>query len=100
MNELFDLTGRIAIVTGASRGLGKEIALGLARAGADVVVASRTLSDCEAVAGEIEALGRRALAVACDMGRLDEIDRLVERSFERFGRCDVLVNNAGVTQAP
>ena len=100
MNQLFDLTGRIAIVTGASRGLGKAIALGLARAGADVVVASRTLSDCEAVAGEIEALGRRALAVACDMGRLDEIDRLVERAYERFGRCDVLVNNAGVTQAP
>ena len=100
MGELFDLTGRVAIVTGGSRGLGKAIALGLARAGADVVVASRTLSACEAVVKEIEGLGREALAVSCDMGKWDDIDQLVDRSYDRFGRCQVLVNNAGVTQSP
>jgi NAD(P)-dependent dehydrogenase (short-subunit alcohol dehydrogenase family) len=100
MSDLFDLGGRVAMVTGASRGLGKAIALGLARAGADLVVSSRRLPACEEVAAEIEALGRQALAVACDMSRWSEIDGLVERSYQRFGRCDVLVNNAGVTQNP
>ena len=100
MSGLFDLAGKVAIVTGGSRGLGKAIALGFARAGADLVVASRTLAACEAVAKQIEALGRRGLPVACDMSRWSDVDALVERSYERFGRCDVLVNNAGVTQAP
>jgi NAD(P)-dependent dehydrogenase (short-subunit alcohol dehydrogenase family) len=100
VGELFGLGGKVAIVTGGSRGLGKAIVLGLAHAGADVVVSSRALPACEAVAKQIEALGRRALAVACHLGRWDDIDALVERTYERFGRCDVLVNNAGVTQAP
>ncbi len=100
MSELFDLTGKTAIVTGGSRGLGRAIALGLAGAGADVVVASRTLSACEAVVAEVEALGQRGLAVACDMGNWEEIDRLVEGTYQHFGGCDVLVNNAGITHSP
>jgi NAD(P)-dependent dehydrogenase (short-subunit alcohol dehydrogenase family) len=100
MGELFDLSGKIAIVTGGSQGLGRALCLGLAKAGADVVVTSRRLEACKDVAREVEALGRRALPVASDMARWQEIDRLVERCFEHFGRCDVLVNNAGVTQTP
>lgn len=100
MGELFDLSGKIAIVTGGSQGLGQALCLGLAKAGADVVVTSRRLEVCKEVAGQVEGLGRRALPVACDMANWEEIDRLVERCFEHFGRCDVLVNNAGVTQPP
>jgi NAD(P)-dependent dehydrogenase (short-subunit alcohol dehydrogenase family) len=100
MSKLFDLSGKVAIVTGGSRGLGKAMALGLAGAGADLVLSSRSLSACEEVAKEIQALGRRALPFACDMGKWKVIDALVERTYEHFGRCDVLVNNAGVTQSP
>ncbi|MCP4035451.1 MAG: SDR family oxidoreductase [bacterium] len=100
MSELFDLSGKIAIVTGGSRGLGQALCIGLAKAGADVVVASRRLDACKEVAKQVEALGRRALPVACDMANWEEIDRLAEQCFEHFGRCDVLVNNAGVTQMP
>ena len=67
--QRFELTGKVALVTGASRGLGKAIAIGLADAGADIVVTSRSLESCQEVAREIEAHGRRALAVACDVGR-------------------------------
>jgi NAD(P)-dependent dehydrogenase (short-subunit alcohol dehydrogenase family) len=94
----FDLAGRVAIVTGGSRGLGREIALGLARAGADVVIASRKLDNCEEVAKEVEATtGRQALPVACHVGHWDELDSLVEAAYDRFGRVDVLVNNAGMS---
>jgi len=95
--EMFDLTGRVALVTGGSRGLGREISLGLAGAGADVVVVSRKLDACVAVAGEIEAVGRRALALACHVGKWDQIDRMLQTVEERFGRIDVLVNNAGMS---
>jgi NAD(P)-dependent dehydrogenase (short-subunit alcohol dehydrogenase family) len=91
------LAGRVALVTGGSRGLGKAMALGFAEAGADVIVASRKLENCQAVAGEIEAKGRRALAVACHVGHWDELDGLVEQSYDAFGRVDVLVNNAGMS---
>jgi NAD(P)-dependent dehydrogenase (short-subunit alcohol dehydrogenase family) len=94
----FDLAGRVAIITGGSRGLGREIALGLARAGADVVIASRKLDNCEEVAKEVEATtGRQALPVACHVGHWDELDSLVEAAYDRFGRVDVLVNNAGMS---
>ena len=99
MKELFDLTDKVAIVTGASRGLGKAIALGLAQAGAHLVLSSRIQSACAAVAKDVDALGKKALAVSCDMGSWSDIDTLVEKTYERFGRCDVLVNNAGVTHA-
>lgn len=96
--ELFDLTGKVALVTGASRGIGRAVAEGLATAGADVVVASRKLDSCEAAASEIEAAtGRRALPVACHVGRWDDCDRLVDTVYDELGRCDVLVNNAGMS---
>lgn len=96
--ELFDLSGKVALVTGASRGLGRAIALGLAAAGADVVAVSRTRDACAEVAREIGSLGRRALALGCDIGNWQQVEALVESAYAAFGRCDVLVNNAGVTQ--
>src|SRR5438445_5300248 len=94
----FDLSGRVALVTGGSRGLGREIVLGLARAGADVVIASRKLANCEAVAKEVESTtGRRALPVACHVGHWDELDGLVDAAWEPFGKVDVLVINAGMS---
>jgi NAD(P)-dependent dehydrogenase (short-subunit alcohol dehydrogenase family) len=95
--ELFDLTGKVALVTGGSRGLGRAIVLGYAAAGADVVIASRKIDNCEAVAREVEALGRKALPVACHVGRWDELDALAGRAYEHFGKVDVLVNNAGMS---
>ena len=98
--KLFDLTGKVALVTGGSRGIGRAVAEGLADAGADVVIASRKLDNCETAAREIEAAtGRRALAVACHVGRWEDCDRLVETVYDAFGRCDVLVNNAGMSPA-
>ena len=96
-DALFDLTGRVAVVTGGSRGLGREMVLAFAAHGADVVVASRKLDGCEAVAREVEALGRRALPVAYHAGDWHDSDRLYETVYEQFGRCDVLVNNAGMS---
>ena len=96
-NEMFDLTGKVALVTGGSRGLGREMALGFARAGADVVVASRKLPACEAVAREIQGLGRRALPCACHVGQWEALDGLVDAAYAHFGRIDVLVNNAGMS---
>jgi NAD(P)-dependent dehydrogenase (short-subunit alcohol dehydrogenase family) len=93
----FDLTGKVALVTGGSRGLGREMALAFARAGADVIVASRKLDACEAAAREIEGLGRRALPVACHVGEWAAVDRLVATAYDEFGRVDVLVNNAGMS---
>jgi NAD(P)-dependent dehydrogenase (short-subunit alcohol dehydrogenase family) len=89
------LSGKVALVTGGSRGLGRSIALALARAGADVMVASRSLAACEQVAGEIRWLGRRGVARSCHIGRWAELDGLVDAVYEEFGRVDVLVNNAG-----
>jgi NAD(P)-dependent dehydrogenase (short-subunit alcohol dehydrogenase family) len=94
---LFDLEGKVAVVTGGSRGLGREMVLGLARAGADVVIASRKLEACEAVAREIEAMGRRALPLVCHVGDWDSLEGFVERVYHRFARVDVLINNAGMS---
>jgi hypothetical protein len=97
---LFDLSGKVALVTGGSRGIGRAVAEGLAVAGADIVVASRKLDNCEAAAREIEAAtGRRALPVGCHVGRWEDCDRLVDAVYEQFGHCDVLVNNAGMSPA-
>src|SRR5947207_9089070 len=94
----FDLSNRVAIVTGGSRGLGHSIVLGLAQAGADVVIASRKLDNCKAVAEEVETTtGRQALPVACHVGHWRELDDLVDAAYERFGKVDVLVNNAGMS---
>ncbi|MDY0011263.1 MAG: glucose 1-dehydrogenase [Rhodocyclaceae bacterium] len=97
MNGLFDLTGKVALVTGATRGLGYEIALAYARAGADIVVSSRKAEACEKVAAEIRALGRKALAYPCHVGHWDEIEGLVQSAYDTFGKVDILVNNAGMS---
>jgi NAD(P)-dependent dehydrogenase (short-subunit alcohol dehydrogenase family) len=98
MSDLFDLTDKVAVVTGGSRGLGREMVLAFAEHGADVVIASRKLDACEALADEVRsATGRRALAVAFHAGRWEDADRLVETVLAEFGRCDVLVNNAGMS---
>lgn len=95
---LFDLTGKVAVVTGGSRGIGRAIAGGLAAAGADVVIASRKLESCAAAGAEIsDATGRRALPVACHVGDWDDCSRLIDTVLAEFGRCDVLVNNAGMS---
>ncbi|WP_062999461.1 SDR family NAD(P)-dependent oxidoreductase [Nocardia jinanensis] len=97
MTDLFSLAGKIALVTGGSRGLGRQMVLAFAAAGADIVITSRKVDACREVAEEVRALGRRALAVGCHVGKWDEIDALVEAAYAEFGRVDVLVNNAGMS---
>jgi NAD(P)-dependent dehydrogenase (short-subunit alcohol dehydrogenase family) len=88
------LKGKVAIITGASRGIGKAIAIEMANSGADVVLASRKISDLEKVAAEIKATGRKAVPVAAHIGRMEDINALVARAKEEFGKIDILVNNA------
>jgi gluconate 5-dehydrogenase len=95
--RLFDLSGRTAVVTGGGRGIGLDIAIGLAEAGADVVIASRKLANCEAAADEIRKLGRNAHAMALDMSKPDEIDAFARSLADAVPSVDILVNNAGVT---
>ncbi|MBS4211374.1 SDR family NAD(P)-dependent oxidoreductase [Neobacillus rhizophilus] len=97
VEELFSLTGKVALITGGSRGLGREMALAFAKAGADIVIASRKLDACEKVAAEVEAIGRRALPYACHIGKWDQVNELVEAAYDHFGKVDILVNNAGVS---
>ncbi len=94
--NLFDLTGRVAVVTGAGKGLGRAMALALAAAGADVVVSSRTMADISKVRDEIRDLGRRADAVPVDCADETSCERLMARAIERLGTVDILVNNAGI----
>jgi NAD(P)-dependent dehydrogenase (short-subunit alcohol dehydrogenase family) len=93
--EVFSLSGKVALVTGGSRGIGKAIAVGLAKFGADVAVTSRKLPDLEEVAKEIKGLGQRSMAVATHVGRMDELNNLVTKVKDELGRIDILVNNAG-----
>src|SRR4051812_41880359 len=97
MDGLFDLTGKVALVTGGSRGLGRAMALGLARAGADLIIASRNLEACQAVANEVTELGRAALPISCHVGHWDDIDGLIDAAYRTFGRVDILVNNAAMS---
>jgi NAD(P)-dependent dehydrogenase (short-subunit alcohol dehydrogenase family) len=97
MNNLFDLTGKVALVTGGSRGLGRAMSLAFAAQGADVIIASRKLEACEAVATEVRALGRRALAMSAHVGRWDACDALIDQAYAAFGKVDILVNNAGMS---
>lgn len=90
-----DLTGRVALVTGATKGLGYGMVMGLAQAGADIIVVSRTSVDCEKVAKEIEAMGRRALPIPADVSTVSGIEKLVSRAIKEMGKIDILVNNAG-----
>ena len=91
----FDLSGKTALITGGSRGLGREIALAYADAGADVIIVSRKLEACEAVVTEIEAKGRRGLAIAANVGHWAECDNVIDAAYAGFGKIDILVNNAG-----
>src|SRR3974390_1441151 len=95
----FDLTGKVALITGGSRGLGYQMAIAYAERGADVLVASRKLDNCERVAEEIRALGRRAGAYQVHAAKWPSIDALIENAYSDFGRVDILVNNAGMGPA-
>ena len=97
MADPFDLTGKVALVTGGSRGLGRAMTLAFAERGADVVIASRKAENCAAVAKEAEALGVRALPHACHVGHWDELAGLADAAYAAFGQVDVLVNNAGMS---
>ena len=97
--NLFDLSGKVALVTGGSRGLGLEMVRAFASNGADVIIASRKLDACEAAAAEVRAMGRRAMAYAMHAARWDEIDGLIDAAYAQFGRIDILVNNAGMSPA-
>ncbi|WP_270165907.1 2-dehydro-3-deoxy-D-gluconate 5-dehydrogenase KduD [Paenibacillus sp. SYP-B4298] len=93
--SLFDLTGKIAVVTGAGRGLGKAVALGLAEAGADIVLVTNSTPASD-VQREVEALGRRALTVQANVSDQAQLPTIIEKTLEHFGRIDILVNNAGI----
>ncbi len=95
--DLFRLDGKTAIITGGGRGLGQYFAEALADAGANVVLCSRKLAACEEVKQEIEARGGKALALACDVTKLSDVERVVEAAQEQFGAIDILVNNSGAT---
>lgn len=96
--NLFDMAGMVALVTGGSRGLGKEIVSGFAMAGADVIIASRRLDSCEALAREVRDLtGRRTMGIACNVGDWEQCNQLADTAYREFGKVDVLVNNAGMS---
>ena len=99
MDPLFDFTGKVVLVTGGSRGLGYQMVKAFAERGADVIIASRKIENCEAVAQECRDLGRRAMAFAMHAGRWADCDALIEATYAEFGRVDVLVNNAGMSPA-
>lgn len=96
--QAFDLTGRVALVTGGSRGLGREMAWGLAKAGADVIIASRNREACEEFAQELEQrTGSRAMGICAHVGQWDALEELVDAAYERFSKVDILINNAGMS---
>jgi NAD(P)-dependent dehydrogenase (short-subunit alcohol dehydrogenase family) len=97
MDPLFDLTGKVALVTGGSRGLGYQMVRAFAERGADVIIASRKLENCEKVAQEMRRLGREAWAICAHVGRWAECDRLINEAYAAAGRIDILVNNAGMS---
>jgi len=97
MDALLDFTNKVAVVTGGSRGMGREMCLALAERGADVMVVSRKMDACEAVAKEVEALGRKAVPYACNVSKWDELDGLYEAAYAAFGKVDILINNAGMS---
>jgi NAD(P)-dependent dehydrogenase (short-subunit alcohol dehydrogenase family) len=99
LDPLFDFTGKVALVTGGSRGLGYQMVRAFAERGADCIIASRKLENCERVAEEVRGLGRRALALSVHAAKWDSIDEMIERAYDEFGRVDICVNNAGMGPA-
>jgi NAD(P)-dependent dehydrogenase (short-subunit alcohol dehydrogenase family) len=97
VRNLFELRGRVAVVTGGSIGLGRQIAQGLAEMGADIVLCARKVSRCEAAARELADLGVRALALECDVTQPESVKHVTEEVVNRFGHIDILVNNAGIS---
>lgn len=95
--QMFDLTGKTAIITGGGRGLGSQIAEGFAEAGANIVLCSRKLEACEEVAAELEAKDARTLAIKCDVTNAEDINTVVEETMNKFGSIDILVNNSGAS---
>lgn len=93
-----ELEGKIALVTGAAQGIGRAIALLLAQKGADIVISDINLEKAEEMAKEIEALGRKAMAIKVDVANTNDVERMVEAILERFGQIDILVNNAGIAR--
>lgn len=92
---MFALSGKVAIVTGAGRSIGRGIALAFAEAGADVACVARTTSEIESVAAEIRDMGRKSIAITCDVRQSEQVENMAKATFDEFGRIDVLVNNAG-----
>jgi NAD(P)-dependent dehydrogenase (short-subunit alcohol dehydrogenase family) len=97
VSELFSLKGKVAIVTGGGRGLGEQIAIGFAEAGANVVVCSRRVEACEEVSGKLKEIGVESMALKCDITNPEDVKNVVEQTRERFGRIDILVNNSGAS---
>ena len=95
--HVMDMSGKVVLITGGSRGMGRAMALGFAAAGADVAITSRKRESCEATAAEVEALGRRAFVHPCHVGYWEQCDELAEAVWQHFGRIDVLINNAGMS---
>ncbi|MEI2443480.1 SDR family oxidoreductase [Priestia megaterium] len=97
IKDLFDLTGKTAIITGGGRGLGEQMAEGLAEAGANIVLCSRKKEACQQVADRLAAMGVKTLALACDISQPEDIKNVVHQTIETFGRIDILINNSGAT---
>ena len=97
MKNLLDMTGKVVLITGGSRGLGRAMALGFAEQGADIAITSRKIESCEKAAKEVEALGAKAFTYASNVGDWDQLEGLVGAVYDRFGRVDVLINNAGMS---
>jgi gluconate 5-dehydrogenase len=98
LTDMFSLKGKVALVTGGGRGIGKFIATGLAEAGADIILTSRKIKNLEATAAELMANQKvKAVAIACDMAKEDTVDAMLKEAVAKFGRVDILVNNAGAT---
>jgi NAD(P)-dependent dehydrogenase (short-subunit alcohol dehydrogenase family) len=95
--HIIDMSGKVVLITGGSRGLGRAMALGFADAGADIAIISRRIESCQATARDIEALGQRAFAHACHVGDWDQLDAMIDAVYDHFGAVDVLINNAGMS---
>jgi len=95
VKQLLDLSGRVSVVTGGATGLGLQMATALAEAGSNIVICSRKIENCEQAARELEKLGVKALAAACDVTKADQVEAMKDAVMKKFGRVDVLVNNAG-----